>query len=342
MCLGRWGRPGATSISSPYLDDTNRPGGSIAVARLCVISPMHNEGSNVERVVAGMRAQRRAPDVWVIVDDQSTDDTLARAQAATAGLDYVRVVSFERPPIRTKDRLAHALEAESFNYGLRVAGGADAFDYVAKLDGDVVLPPDYYSTCLAHLERSPEVGLVCGQLRETIGGATRIIAIPSRHVHGALKLYRRECFEAIGGMREQLGWDAIDEIYARMNGFATVSLPGPIGEHLRPVGSGDGILRGRARHGLVAYITHFPWYWVAGRSIKLARVRPPVLSGLAFLWGYSRAALQRVERVDDAAFRAFARRELWLRTVSFLPGAARLKRRRSSRRPSAEVRRAEG
>ena len=299
------------------------------IARLCVISPMHNEASNVERVVAGMRSQLRPPDLWVIVDDQSTDDTLALVRAATEGLDYVRVLEFERPVIRTADRLAQALEAESFNYGLRAAGGAEAFDYVAKLDGDVALPPDYYETCLAHLERNPEVGIVCGQLSERVSDSSRILPIASRHVHGALKLYRRGCFEAIGGMREQLGWDAIDEIYARMRGFTTVSLPAPVGEHLRPVGSSDGVLRGRARHGLVAYITHFPWYWVIGRSVKLARARPRVLSGFAFLFGYVRGALGNTERVDDPAFRSFARHELWRRTVSMTHAVGRVRRRRS-------------
>lgn len=295
----------------------------------------------MERVVAGMRAQHREPDLWVIVDDQSTDDTLERVRATTKGLDYVRVLAFERPPIKANDRLAHALEAESFNYGLRAVGGPESFDYIAKLDGDVVLPPDYYATCLAHLERTPQVGIVCGQLRETSAGAARIIPIPSRHVHGALKMYRRACFLTIGGMREQLGWDAIDEIYARMNGFTTVSLPGPVGEHLRPVGSSDGILRGRARHGVVAYMTHFPWYWVIGRSVKLACAPPRVLSGFAFLWGYARASLNGTERVSDPAFRTFARKELRLRTVSFLTAAAsRLVRRRRGAVASAELRQA--
>lgn len=286
--------------------------------RLCVITPIHNEGMHIDQVVAGMRGQRRVPDLWLIVDDQSTDDTLERVRTATSDLDYVRVLVYERPPIRTKDRLALALEALSFNYGLRAAGGVNAFDFIAKLDGDVVLSTDHYETCLAHMEQHPEVGVVGAQLRETLGGRTRIIPIASRHVHGALKMYRRECFLAIGGMRDQLGWDAIDEIYARMNGFTTTSLPGPVNEHLRPVGSSDGLLRGRARHGQVAYITHFPLYWIVGRSVKLALARPRLLSGLAFLWGYTRAAIAGSSRVDDPAFRTFARRELRARTASLL------------------------
>jgi poly-beta-1,6-N-acetyl-D-glucosamine synthase len=309
--------------------------------RLCVITPVHNEGPHVTRVVAGMRAQRCAPDLWLIVDDQSTDCTLERVRAATSDLDYVRVITYERPQIETNDRLALALEASSFNYGLKAAGGADAFDFIAKLDGDIVLPPDYYETCLAHMEKHAEVGLVCGQLRETLGGMTRIIPIPGRHVHGALKLYRRECFRAIGGIWDRLGWDAIDEIYARMNGFTTISLPVLVGEHLRPVGSSDGLLRGRARHGHVAYITHFPVYWVVGRSLKLALARPRVLSGLAFLWGYAQAAIAGCDRVDDPAFRAFARRELRLRTLSVLQRVLRADDRPTRTVTSGDVRQAE-
>lgn len=323
--------------SNEPVDRTDMP----VRSRLCVITPMHNEGPHVERVVAGMRGQRRPPDLWVIVDDQSTDGTLERVRAATADLDYARVLPFERPRIQTNDRLAHALEASSFNYGLREAGGPEAFDYVAKLDGDVVLPSDYYETCLEYLERHADVGIACGQLKETLGGATRVIPIPSRHVHGALKLYRRECFLAVGGMREQLGWDAIDEIYARMNGFTTMSLPGPVGDHLRPVGLSDGLLRGRARHGQVAYITHFPWYWVVGRSVKIACARPRVISGFAFLWGYICAAITGSGRVEDPAFRAFARRELRGRTISLLRRITRVGDRPAGTLTPGDVRRAE-
>ena len=47
--------------------------------------------------------------------------------------------------------------------------------------------------------------------------------VPGYHVRGALKLYSRACFEAIGGIEERLGWDTIDETYARMRGFRTQS-----------------------------------------------------------------------------------------------------------------------
>ena len=55
-------------------------------------------------------------------------------------------------------------------------------------------------------------------------GRMATMPIPPLHVHGALKCYTRECLEAIGGVQEsRLGWDAIDETYARMRGFRTAA-----------------------------------------------------------------------------------------------------------------------
>jgi hypothetical protein len=141
-------------------------------------------------------------------------------------------------------------------------------------------------------------------------GTARRIAIPSYHVHGALKCYSRACFAAIDGVCERLGWDTIDETYARMRGFHTRSFSDLVSVHHRPLASADGALRGHARHGECAYIVHYDPLWVALRSLKVARRAPLGLSGAAFLYGYVRGAARRVEQVPDAEYRRFTRREL--------------------------------
>ncbi len=109
-------------------------------------------------------------------------------------------------------------------------------------------------------------------------------------MRGAVKLYSRECFEAVGGIEERLGWDTIDETYARMRGYTTRSLPELAARHHRPVATRGGALRGRARLGQCAYILRYGPWWVTLRSLKIATWRPYGLSGLAFLYGYLRAA----------------------------------------------------
>lgn len=201
------------------------------------------------------------------------------------------------------------------NHALRLARWEN-FDYVGKLDADVELPPEWFSVLLDHIDRDTSLGLVGGRLAERSGADRRVIPIPNSHVHGAVKLYRRECLQAIGGIAETLGWDTIDEIRARMAGFQTHSLPNLVALHLRPWGAASGQLRGRARHGECAWITHQSIPWALLRGLKLALAEPVVLSGTAFIYGYAHSAVTGVPRVDDRSFRRFVRRELRARIRS--------------------------
>ncbi len=290
--------------------------------RLLVISPVRNEAAHLELVVAAMAAQTRPPDEWVVVDDGSDDGTGELLAALSDSVPFMRVVQAEhqREP-EGVDRLALAAAPRAFNFGLRQ--GIDDFTHVAKLDGDVELPPDYYEVLLSRFAEDQRLGIACGDLIEPVGPDWERLAIPPHHVHGALKLYSRECLTAIGGVQERLGWDTIDETYARMRDFRTRSFPDLVGRHHRPVATASGALRGRARHGRCAWIAHFGLGWIALRSFKVGlRMRPRGISGLAFLYGYLEAAARRVPRVEDREFRRFVRRELRGRMRAGLAGSA--------------------
>jgi biofilm PGA synthesis N-glycosyltransferase PgaC len=283
--------------------------------RLLVVSPVRNEAAHIERVALALAAQTRRPDLWVVIDDRSADETPQILARLAERLDFMRVLQAPKraPAGAGKDRLAVAAEARAFNFALNSVPW-QTFTHIAKLDGDIELSPRYFELLLAEFGCDVSLGLAGGVLTERSGEGWREEHAPSDyHVRGALKCYTRECLEAIGGMQERLAWDTIDEVYARMRGFRTRSFPEIVALHHRPWGSADGTLRGRARHGRCVYITHFPLAWVSLRAVKTASERPMVLSGLAFLGGYLWAGVARTPQVEDPAFRAFVRRELGVR-----------------------------
>jgi hypothetical protein len=248
----------------------------------------------------------------VVIDDGSTDGTPELIDRLASEIPFlVSVRADRRPPARqVKDRLAVAAPPRAFNAGLGSVQ-TDRFTHISKLDGDMELPPTYFETLLEEFARDPRLGIAGGICRELISGRWRYSRIPpEHHVHGALKCYSLSCFEAIGGVEERLGWDAIDQTYARMLGFRTRSFSHLVATHHRPSASADGTLRGRARHGEVAYVVQLTPLWVTLRAFKVARSTPVGLSGAAFLYGYLRAAAQRRTRVEDPEFRSFVRREL--------------------------------
>jgi hypothetical protein len=288
--------------------------------RLLVISPVRNEAAHIEVVARAMAAQTRPVERWVVVDDGSDDGTPELLQGLARELPFMRVEAGSGPgdaePV--KDRLAAAAAPRAFNRGLNSVDWR-SFTHIAKLDGDTELPANYFEELLRHFAATPLLGLAGGIRCELDGDRRRMESVPTRHhVPGALKCYSLQCFVAIGGMPERLGWDTIDEVSARMRGFQTQTFPELVAVHHRMWGSADGILRGRARHGRCAYIVHYPLPWVAARALKTARMQPWGLSGLAYLGGYLGAGLRSVPRVEDPAFRTFIRGELRSRTRAAL------------------------
>jgi GT2 family glycosyltransferase len=293
--------------------------------RLLVISPVRNETGHLERVARAMAAQTRPPDRWLIVDDHSTDETYELALHLAHEIPFVAPLRApEHPPLADpRDRLASAAAPRTFNFGLESLEWR-RFTHVAKLDGDMELPPSYFERILAEFGADPGLGMAGGLRREHVRGRWQLERVPTEHhVNGALKCYSRECLEAIGGIEERLAWDVIDETRARMCGFRTRTFEDLVAIHHRPWASADGTLRGRARYGTSAYIARFPAWWVTARSLKVAASRPAVLSGLAFLYGYARAAARRTPRVEDEDFRRTVRRELRGRVRARLPLASR-------------------
>jgi hypothetical protein len=290
--------------------------------RLLIITPVRNEAAHVERVAEGLAAQSHPPALWVVVDDGSTDETPKILRRLAGELDFMTVV--RTPPAFTPhaaDRLAVAAAPRAFNFGLACpdAQPLDRFTHIGKLDGDVELRSDYFELILEEFARDASLGIAGGVILEHRRGAWQPTANAREHVRGALKLYSRSCFEAIGGVQERLGWDGMDETVARMHGFHTRSFDHAEALHHRDTGSADGRLRGHARWGESHWILQHGPMWTLVRVGKVARIKPRGISGVAYLYGYVRAGLRGVERVEVDGYKSFVRAEQRQRLARQLP-----------------------
>jgi len=274
----------------------------------CVISPCRNEAPYLWRTIESVAGQTRPPALWVIVDDGSTDQTPQLLEKASRMYPFIRVV-------RREDRGRRSVGPgviEAFYAGLDQIDLRN-FDYLCKLDLDLVMPSQYFETLLQRMELNPRLGTVSGK-------AFYIEKSTGRHVleHigddvsiGAAKLYRTDCFKQIGGFERAVMWDGIDCHRCRMLGWIALSWDEPAlrFEHLRPMGTSDkGIWHGRMRHGRGQWFMGTSFAYITASALFRVARPPAVIGSLAIWLGYVTSMLRREPRYGELEFRLFLRR----------------------------------
>lgn len=282
---------------------------------MALVVPFLNEEEHLPVLLDSVAAQKRAPDVLVLVDDGSDDGSTAIARRFADRHPWARVLQRRgRQPER--DRLARAHEWRAFAWGL--AQVTEPWDIAAKLDADLRLAPGLLGELECHFLDQPRLGIAGAYLSQLLpDGRLAPQRCAPGHVEGPTRFYRRACLEAISPVPAILGWDTIDEVRARMRGWDTRSFHVCDGEvvHLRRLGSRDGVLRGYRRAGWAAYAYGAdPLHLLASAAARLGD-RPRVACGAAYLGGYVAAAARGEPRAEREV-RARVRREHRARLVA--------------------------
>jgi hypothetical protein len=181
------------------------------------------------------------------------------------------------------------------------------WDFIVKLDGDLSIAIDYFEKCFEHFRRDPELGIGGGQIHHEVSGTLKLEVNPTFHVRGATKIYRRACWEAIGGLWPAPGWDTIDEVKANMLGWKTYSFADLPLVHHRLTGAADGLLRNRVKHGMVCYISGYHPLYVAASCLFRLLQKPYFIGSAAIVYGFLKAHLIQAPRFDDRTYVAYIR-----------------------------------
>ena len=277
--------------------------------RYLLISPCRNEAQFMRHTLDSVIAQTIRPALWVVVDDGSTDETPAILAEYAAKHDWIRVVT-------RADRGKRAVGPgviEAFYAGYETIRPED-YEYLCKLDLDLILPPRYFEELITRMEADPSVATCSGKsyihragefVSERHGDETSI---------GATKFYRRAMFQKLGGFVREVMWDGIDCHRCRMEGWQAVSWDAPDLRftHLRPQGSSQqGVLTGRMRHGFGQYYMGTSPIYMLANAVNRLNEKPYLLGSVAMVWGYFWSWLQRKPRYDNREFRRFLRRWQW-------------------------------
>ena len=267
-----------------------------------VVTPARDEADNLPRLGASLASQTTVPRSWTIVDNGSTDETLAVARGLAAEHDWINVLSV--PGGSAPDRGAPVVQA--LQAGI-ASLEKDPPSILVNVDADISMGPEYFQLLLAKFDGDPALGIASGSAFEFRRGAWEQRYVTGSTVWGASRAYRWECLQQLLPLEQRVAWDGVDEFKANSRGWRTMAFEELHFHHHRREGERDGrAWSARANQGKAAhYLGYRPWY-LALRALWNSRRDP---AALGMIWGYAAAAVTGAERNDDVEARAYLRRQ---------------------------------
>lgn len=272
-----------------------------------LITPARNEQAFIKTTLDSVVAQTTLPERWVIVDDGSTDRTAEIVESYTKRYPWIELVCRKQDPDRNFASKAHSV-AQAFSRAKSID-----FDVVGNLDADVSFDPDYLEFLMQRFSEDPKLG-VAGSPFTQDGGydSSKHSFEGENYVAGPCQLFRRECFEDIGGYvpNRAGGVDWIAAMTARMKGWTVRSFPEKRFHHHRTLGTaGKGPVRALFSYGEKDYYLGGSPVWELFRVTYRATKKPVLMGGVALLAGYTWAALRRIKRAVSPELMHFHRAE---------------------------------
>ena len=289
-----------------------------------VITPARDEAEYLDNTIQSMVSQTLRPSQWIIVNDGSSDatgDIIDRYAAQHEWITAVHLRGEERggeaqgTEQGRGNRAVEAKEIKAFYRGFERVRN-DEWEFVVKLDADLGFAPDYFEKCLKEFDGDERLGIGGGAIWNLVKGELAYEGAPAFHVRGATKIYRRECWESIGGVLPSAGWDTLDLVKANMLGWSTRTFPQLRVVHYRYTGSANGAWKNAVKNGLWSYIAGYHPLFMLVRCANNLPQRPYLLGALGLLYGFTLGYTRRVQRIAEPRLIRYVRQQQ-IRRLSF-------------------------
>ncbi|WP_234108723.1 glycosyltransferase family 2 protein [Chryseobacterium sp. R2A-55] len=211
--------------------------------KFLIIIPAHNEEKNISFCLESLKNQTFKDFEVIVVNDGSTDKT------AEITNDFVSTdFRFKVQHLEKSEHQPGAKVVLTFNKGLEMVD-LKRFDIICKFDADIIFPKNYLEKINRMYVENPRAGMVSGLVRIKKSVFEKNLAYDFKdekhqwtfenlssknHIRGPIKSYRKECFQQMKGLRPVLGWDNIDTMLAKKNGWEIITIKDLWVKHLRP------------------------------------------------------------------------------------------------------------
>ena len=280
-----------------------------------LITAAKNEADFIESTIKSVMRQILQPKKWIIVSDHSTDGTDYIVNKYSNEYSFISLLKFDGALNRNFASKVHAISAA---YDL--LKNLD-FDFIGILDADITFDENYYKNITKKFDESAKLGIAGGGFYDVYDGKKIKISYSPYSVRGAVQLFRRKCFEEIGGIYPLRygGEDAVACAAARMYGWEIQTFEDIIVYHHRKTGSvGLNIFSMKFEDGKREYNRGLISSVQFLKSLSRIRQHPIIIGTLLQILGYWWLKLKKEKLIFSEELQNFIKAEQKVRLRKML------------------------
>jgi len=276
---------------------------------------MRNELGLIDDLTSCVINSSWQPDLWIIVDDASTDGSGEKLDKLQQRHSFIRIHHLDE----RREYMGFHI-SEVLRQGLKAAGEKlSEADYIGFLDADIRFGSSYWQRLKDFLDSDPRAGIVSGVLcSRNAKGLWQIE--PFQRIdnpRGGLRLVKKECFEDIGGVPRSRAWDPVMNVKARVRGWGVYVLTEVYAASVRATDERFDRKTGELSRGQRDWHLHHPFFQVLTRAFFKA-LKGNSSGAWYYVLGYLREWRRGGEQFPDPDVRSYYRRERsreWLRMI---------------------------
>ncbi|WP_062062170.1 glycosyltransferase [Aquimarina longa] len=245
-----------------------------------IVIPAHNEERFIAKTLDSLVTQTVLPTKIVVVNDNSTDHTKDIVNQFVIKYDYITLIDTNS----SKDHMPGSKVINAFYQGYKTLD--TDYDIICKFDADLIFPSNYLEEIANHFNTHNHIGMVGGFCYVEKNQEWILENLTNKdHIRGALKTYRKKCFEDINGLKPAMGWDTIDELLAQYHNWTIKTDTTLHVKHLKPTGNTYNP-KAKYKQGEAFYRMRYGFWITLIASIKLALLKKQPKLIFDYLAGY--------------------------------------------------------
>lgn len=270
-----------------------------------IIIPTFNEEKFIALTLQSLVEQTVLPSKVVVVNDGSTDKTIEIVQSFVEKYTFISLVNKTSEAIHLPgSKVIHA-----FYKGLETID--DNYDFIVKADADLIFPSNYFETISNHFQSDNRVGMAGGFCYIEKNGEWILENLTDKdHIRGAIKAYRKETFNQMGGLKPEMGWDTVDELLCKFYNWKVLTDETLMVKHLKPTGANYN-QAARFKQGEAFYRLGYGFLISAIASLKLALLKKKPLLFFDYIQGFWKAKRTKKPLLVTAEQAKFIRNYRW-------------------------------